>query len=59
MLIAFSQGFAAILTPESLQSFQSLVGGVIDYIGTYAQADNRSVSATYYNLEPDGIVTTQ
>ena len=53
------QGFAATLTPESLQSFESLTGGVIDYIGMYIQADNRSVCAANFNLEPDGVVTTQ
>ena len=31
----FLKGFSAKLTSQSVQSFQSLTGGVIDYIGMY------------------------
>ncbi|KIJ91998.1 hypothetical protein K443DRAFT_114263, partial [Laccaria amethystina LaAM-08-1] len=34
-------GFSAKLTPESLQSFQSLTGDVIDYVGVYTPKSGR------------------
>jgi hypothetical protein len=41
MVFFFWKGFSAKLTPESLQSFQSLTGDVIDYVGVYTPKSGR------------------